>query len=96
MTIRCIPALAALCLAMLAGPALAQSAVSAAPVGGTSGAASRPGWSAGQAPSSSFNSTGRPVTRNEAIRQRAAAARAQAGQVATTQPLRRTSSGTAR
>ncbi|MFH5926176.1 hypothetical protein [Roseomonas xinghualingensis] len=60
------------------GPALAQ---------GATGAVSRPGWSAGQAPSSDFNRQGTPMTRNEQVRRRAAAARAQAAP-ATKAPLR--------
>jgi len=57
----------------LASPAFAQ---------GATGAVSRPGWSAGQAPSSDFNRQGAPMTRNEQIRQRAAAARAKAAPAA--------------
>jgi hypothetical protein len=73
------------------GSVLAQAAVSAAPVGGTSGSVSRPGWSAGQATNSEFNSMGQPMTRSEAIRRRSAAARAQAGQASAQprQPARR-------
>jgi hypothetical protein len=53
---------------------------------GATGAISRPGWSAGQAPSSDFNRQGVPMTRNEQVRQRAAAARGQAVQAS--QPRR--------
>jgi hypothetical protein len=64
---------------LAAAPALAQ---------GATGAVSRPGWSAGQAPSSDFNRQGVPMTRNEQVRQRAAAARGQAVQAS--QPRRTT------
>jgi hypothetical protein len=64
---------------LAAAPAFAQ---------GATGAISRPGWSAGQAPSSDFNRQGVPMTRNEQLRQRAAAARGQAGQAS--QPRRAT------
>jgi hypothetical protein len=64
---------------LAAAPAFAQ---------GATGAISRPGWSAGQAPSSDFNRQGVPMTRNEQVRQRAAAARGQAGQAS--QPRRTT------
>jgi hypothetical protein len=63
---------------LAAAPALAQ---------GATGAVSRPGWSAGQAPSSDFNRQGVPMTRNEQVRQRAAA-RGQAVQAS--QPRRTT------
>jgi hypothetical protein len=53
---------------------------------GATGAISRPGWSAGQAPSSDFHRQGVPMTRNEQVRQRAAAARGQAVQAS--QPRR--------
>ncbi|TPG55657.1 hypothetical protein EAH89_13880 [Roseomonas nepalensis] len=56
--------------ALWAGPALAQ---------GATGSVSRPGWSRGAAPSSDFNAQGQPMTRSEALRQRAAAARGQNG-----------------
>ncbi|HEY8610623.1 MAG TPA: hypothetical protein VIL69_04945 [Roseomonas sp.] len=52
-------------------PALAQGT---GQIGGATGAISRPGWSAGQAPSSDFNRQGAPVSRNEMVRRRAAAA----------------------
>ncbi|MBP0445188.1 hypothetical protein J8J14_10390 [Roseomonas sp. SSH11] len=72
--------------------ALAQAPVSAAPVGGTSGAVSRPGWSAGQATSSEFSQMGRPMTRSEAIRRRSAAAQVQGATGQPRQPPRRRSS----
>ncbi|MCR0982275.1 hypothetical protein [Roseomonas populi] len=74
-------ALAILALAGLtaAGPALAQ---------GATGSISRPGWSRGQAPNSDFNAQGAPMSRNEMVRQRAAAARGEAAP-APSQPRRR-------
>ena len=51
---------------------------------GATGAMSRPGWSRGNAPTSDFNTQGRPMTRNEIVRQRAAAA----GGAAAPQPHR--------
>ncbi|WP_043833587.1 hypothetical protein [Muricoccus aerilatus] len=51
---------------------------------GATGAISRPGWSRGAAPTSDFNAQGRPLTRNELVRQRAAAAQG----VAVPQPRR--------
>jgi hypothetical protein len=64
---------------LMVGPAFAQ---------GSTGSISRPGWSRGSAPTSDFNSQGTPMTRSQALRQRAAAARGQAGPVGT--PARRT------
>lgn len=55
---------------------------------GATGAISRPGWSQGAAPTSDFNAQGRPMTRNELVRQRAAAARVGAAAPATRRPAR--------
>ncbi|MBP0493075.1 hypothetical protein [Roseomonas indoligenes] len=73
----------ALAILALGGMAAAGSAMAQ----GATGSISRPGWSRGQAPSSDFNAQGTPLSRNEAVRQRAAAAR---GQAAPAQPRRRT------
>ncbi|WP_458097289.1 hypothetical protein [Roseomonas sp. WA12] len=74
-------------------PAQAQFSTSAAPVGGSTGSISRPGWSRGQAPSSNFDRQGAPLTRNQIIRQRAAAARGQTAE-APAQPRRPASRAT--
>lgn len=55
---------------------------------GATGAISRPGWSQGAAPTSDFNAQGKPMTRNELVRQRAAAARAGAAAPAPRRPAR--------
>ncbi|WP_338662322.1 hypothetical protein VQH23_19165 [Pararoseomonas sp. SCSIO 73927] len=73
----------ALAILALGGVAVAGTAMAQ----GATGSISRPGWSRGQAPSSDFNAQGAPLSRNEAVRQRAAAARGQA--VAPAQPRRR-------
>lgn len=51
---------------------------------GATGAISRPGWSRGAVPASDFNAQGRPLARNDLVRQRAAAAQG----VAAPQPRR--------
>jgi hypothetical protein len=79
MTKRLAFTLLALSGLLAAAPALAQ---------GATGAVSRPGWSAGQAPSSDFNRQGVPMTRSEQVRQGAAAARGKAVQAS--QPRRTT------
>ncbi|MBI0537332.1 hypothetical protein D9599_17340 [Roseomonas sp. KE2513] len=67
-------------LIVLAGVSAGTSALAQ----GATGAISRPGWSRGGAPTSDFNTQGRPLTRNELVRQRAAAAQG----VAAPQPRR--------
>ena len=56
---------------LLAAPFLAPEASAQ----GATGAISRPGYSRGQAPTSDFTAQGTPMTRNQMVRQRAAAAR---------------------
>ena len=69
MKMRIVLAILAVGGVVATGSAMAQ---------GATGSISRPGWSRGQAPSSDFNAQGTPMSRSEAIRRRAAAARGQA------------------
>ena len=69
MTKRLLP------LLVLGGLLGALLGATAAFAQGASGTISRPGYSRGQAPNSDFNAQGTPMTRNQMVRQRAAAAR---------------------
>ena len=68
---------------LLAAALLAGAYSPAVLAQGSTGAISRPGWSAGQAPSSDFNAQGTPKTRSQALRERSAAA---TGKPATQRP----------